>query len=115
MRRERDMGGLFTLEAMSLLNTVFAKAESVLLARNLKSYKQRISSSFIICNRRTYSQEQVVIKISALCVLLVLILDSPSLNQVNCLKKKAGQQVPTTRKSRLIDTIPFPYEYIYIK
>lgn len=56
-----------------------------------------------------------MIKISALCVLLVLILDSSSLNQVNCLKKKAGQQVPTTRKSRLIDTIPFPYEYIYIK
>lgn len=50
MRRERDKGGLFTLEAMSLLNTVFAKAESVLLARNLKSYKQRISfhSSYVI-------------------------------------------------------------------
>ena len=34
-----------------------------------------------------YSEEQVVIKISALCVLLVLILDSSSLNQVNSLKK----------------------------
>jgi hypothetical protein len=56
-----------------------------------------------------------VIKISALCVLLVLILDSSSLNQVNALNEKAGQQVPTTEVSLLIDTIPFPYEYIYIK
>jgi hypothetical protein len=100
---------------MSLLNTVFAKAEPVLLARNLKSYMQE-KLAFGICNMAgvAYSDEQVVIKISALCVLLVLILDSPSLNQVNGLKK-AGKRVPTTRKSRLIDTIPFPYEYIYIK
>lgn len=35
------MGGLFTLEAMSLLTTVFAKVEPVLLARNLKSYSKK--------------------------------------------------------------------------
>lgn len=40
-RRERDRGGLLTLEAMSLLTTVFAKVEPVLLARNLKSYTEQ--------------------------------------------------------------------------
>lgn len=72
---------------MSLLNTVFAKGEPVLLARNLKSYKEE-KLAFAICNMSgvAYSKEQVVIKISALCVLLVLILDSSSLNQVNRLK-----------------------------
>ena len=38
MRRERERGGRFTLEEMSLLTTVLAKIEPVLLARNLKSY-----------------------------------------------------------------------------
>jgi len=42
-RRERDRGGLFTLEEMSLLTTVFAKVEPVLLARNLKSYRTQRS------------------------------------------------------------------------
>ena len=62
----------------------------------------------------TYSEEQVVIKICALCVCLVLILDSSFLNQVNALYK---QRVSTedNEKEELIDTIPFPCEYIYIK
>lgn len=38
MRRDSERGGLLTLEAISLLSTVLAKADSVLLARNLKSY-----------------------------------------------------------------------------
>ena len=37
MMRDRDRGGLFTLDETSLLSTVFAKVESVLLARNLNS------------------------------------------------------------------------------
>ena len=41
MRREIEMGGLLTLEAISLLTTVFAKVEPVLLARNLNNYKRR--------------------------------------------------------------------------
>lgn len=52
---------------MSLLNTVFAKGEPVLLARNLNSYKEE-KLAFGICNMSgvAYSKEQVVIKISAL-------------------------------------------------
>jgi len=38
------MGGLFTFEAMSLLTTVFAKVEPVLLARNLNNYKSEQKS-----------------------------------------------------------------------
>ena len=41
MRRESEIGGLLTLEAMSLLTTVFAKVESVLLARTLNNYNQK--------------------------------------------------------------------------
>lgn len=37
MSLEREMGGLLTFEAMSLLTTVFAKVEPVLLARNLNN------------------------------------------------------------------------------
>lgn len=44
MRRESEIGGLLTLEAMSLLTTVFAKVESVLLARNLNNYNQERAS-----------------------------------------------------------------------
>lgn len=41
----------------------------------------------------SYSEEQVEIKICALCVSLVLILDSSSLNQVNALKNESKQEV----------------------
>ena len=79
------MGGLFTLEDTSLLTTVFEKVESVLLARNLKSYRTRKhrkvkDHGYQIGVVNTYSHEQVVIKICALCVCLVLILDSSSLD-----------------------------------
>ena len=39
-RREIETGGLLTLEATSLLRMVLAKADSVLLTRNLKSYRK---------------------------------------------------------------------------
>ena len=38
---ETEIGGLLTLDEMSLLKTVLANPESVLLARNLKSYKMK--------------------------------------------------------------------------
>lgn len=38
---ESERGGLLILDAISLLKTVFAKVESVLLAKNLKSYIHR--------------------------------------------------------------------------
>lgn len=84
MRRDRERGGLLTLDETSLLTTVLAKVEPVLLARNLNNYKRmvRLSDRYLI---GTYSQKQVVIKICALCVCLVLILDSSSLNQINAL------------------------------
>ena len=41
MTLESERGGLLTFEDRSLLRTVLAKAESDLLARNLKSYKLR--------------------------------------------------------------------------
>lgn len=43
MSLEIDTGGLLTLDETNLLRMVLLKAESVLLARNLKSYmKQRV-------------------------------------------------------------------------
>ena len=39
---DRDTGGLFTLDEISLLTTVWQKAESVLLPKNLKSYEVRL-------------------------------------------------------------------------
>ena len=54
----------------------------------------------------TYSEKQVVIKISASGVLLVLILDSSSLDQVNGLNIKA--ELTQAEVPHVIDTIPFP-------
>jgi hypothetical protein len=45
------MGGLLTLEEISLLTTVFEKVESVLLARNLKSYTRRSTMGFNLLSR----------------------------------------------------------------
>ena len=47
-----------------------------------------------------------MIKISASGVLLVLILDSSSLDQINSLNIKAGLSNPEV--PHVIDTIPFP-------
>lgn len=54
-------GGLLTLEATSLLRTVLAKVESVLLARNLKSYKEDQYSL-----SKGYSDEKMKIEILTL-------------------------------------------------
>ena len=52
-RREREIGGLLTLEAMSLLTMVLAKTESVLLARNLNNYRAKEGdwNQEILCNK----------------------------------------------------------------
>jgi hypothetical protein len=80
---ESDRGGLFVLEETSLLRTVEVNAESVLRDRNLNNYTPKHNVSTPICCRgsarlRTYLHEEVVVKILALCVLLVLILESTS-------------------------------------
>ena len=79
----RDTGGLIVLEATSLLRIVLQKLESVLLERNLKSCAQRKTevSGLIISKRMliTYSDEQVLVKILAFAISLVLLLNSASL------------------------------------
>ena len=44
---EIEIGGLFTLEEMSLLRTVLQKLESVLLERNLKSLTSKWRYKFL--------------------------------------------------------------------
>jgi hypothetical protein len=80
---ESDRGGLLVLEETSLLRTVEVNAESVLRDRNLNNYTPKHNVSTPFCYRgsarlRTYLHEEVVVKILALCVLLVLILESTS-------------------------------------
>ena len=54
-----------TLEEISLLRTVLAKVESVLLERNLKSYKLRKVRT-CISDKSDYSDEKMIIEILAL-------------------------------------------------
>lgn len=63
-RRLTETGGLLILEESSLLSTVLAKAESVLLERNLKSYTDRLNGFPL--GGVSYSNKKVVIKILAL-------------------------------------------------
>lgn len=65
-RRLSETGGLLTLEASNLLRTVLAKAESVLLERNLKSYTIQQVNTKGKMNDMYYSDEKVVVKILAL-------------------------------------------------
>ena len=55
------------------------------------------------------------IKICALGVCLVLILDSSSLNQINALNESKVLVSKKASGGVLNRYIPFPYEYIYIK
>ena len=87
---ERETGGLIVLEATSLLRMVLQKLESVLLDRNLKSCAKRKmlnDMSFKNLSSVTYSHEQVLIKILALAVLLILLLNSAPFVQVDTLQK----------------------------
>ena len=43
--RDIERGGLLVLDATNLLRMVLAKAESVLLTRNLKSYTKRLDET----------------------------------------------------------------------
>ena len=87
-----ETGGLIVLEATSLLRMVLQKLESVLLERNLKSCakeKTLVSVLNDVSSENlsvTYSHEQVLIKILAFAVLLVLLLNSASFIQVDTLQ-----------------------------
>ena len=93
-----ETGGLLVLEATSLLRMVLQKLESVLLERNLKSCAQKRSgerggTTIEIggeIESVTYSHEQVLIKILASAVLLVLLLNSASFIQVDALDSERG-------------------------
>jgi len=89
----RETGGLIVLEATSLLRIVLQKLESVLLERNLKSCtdeKTVLSGLNVDCRAMlvTYSHEQVLIKILAFRISLVLLLNSATFVQVDTLDKK---------------------------
>ena len=81
----RETGGLWVLEATSLLRTVLQNLESVLLERNLKSCEghKAINTPEV----GTYSHEEMLIKILAFGVLLGLLLNSASFIQVDTLKE----------------------------
>ena len=86
----RETGGLIVLEATSLLRMVLQKLESVLLERNLKSCAKKDAVSKMMNERSmgpvfTYSDKQVLIKILAFAVLLILLLNSASFIQVDTL------------------------------
>ena len=69
------------LDDTSLLRTVLVKAESVLRDKNLNNYTQQNTSlarHFLLCFFLTYLHEEVVVKVLAVSVLLVLILESAS-------------------------------------
>lgn len=83
---EIEIGGLLTLEATSLLRTVLQKAESVLLVRNLKSYRKQKKRDECYANNNTYLDEKMNVEISASSVLLVRVLYSTSFNEINSLK-----------------------------
>ena len=78
---EMEIGGLLTLDEMSLLRTVLQKLESVLLVRNLKSYaNNKLERVFV-----TYSDEEVQVEVLASSLLLVRICDSTRFDEINTL------------------------------
>jgi hypothetical protein len=82
-----EIGGLFTLEEISLLNTVLLKLESgILRERNLKSYTKKRDFNWRV--RNTYLDKKMNVKIGASCVLLVRVLNSTSFDEINTLITK---------------------------
>lgn len=84
---EIEIGGLLTLEEISLLNTVLLNIESgILLERNLKSYskKNAIKSERML----TYFDEKMNVEIGASSVLLVGVSNSSSFDEINTLITK---------------------------
>ena len=81
---ETEIGGLLTLEEMSLLKTVLVKAESVLLERNLNScnHENKVSVSKSL---ETYFDKKMNIEVSASSILFVRVLNSTSFDEINTL------------------------------
>ena len=76
---EIEIGGLLTLEEISLLKTVYENPDPVLLARNLKSYtieKPKLVKITVL--KYTYFDEKMNIKVGASCVPLIRVLNSTS-------------------------------------
>ena len=78
------------LEATNLLRMVLQNLDSVLLVRNLKSYKRKgplANVEKVECGQcaYTYSHEKMVIKILGLGVLLAFLRNSSSLVQIDTL------------------------------
>jgi hypothetical protein len=72
---EMDRGGRLVLEAISLLRMVEVNLEPVLRARKRNNYEEMLALQKAL---RTYLHEQVVVKILAFRVCLVLFLESAS-------------------------------------
>lgn len=105
---EIEIGGLFTLEEINLLSTVWQKAESVLLERNLKSCKHDKPKE------STYSDEEVEIKIVAPGLLLVRVPNSSSFHEINTLQE--SQSEPSCRHWANSESKYLPFcVCIYIK
>ena len=64
MSLESDTGGLLFLDATNLLSTVLLKDDSVLLARNLKSYTMELDKDQHRA-RNSYPNEQVKVQVLA--------------------------------------------------
>ena len=85
-----ETGGLLVLDAINLLRTVLQNAESVLLLKNLKSYskKKQLSDKHVQAVSMmivAYLDQEMVVKILASCVFLVVLLKSASARQINTL------------------------------
>ena len=81
---EIEIGGLLILEEMSLLNTVLLNELSVLLDKNLNSYKQE-KNALNLGIASTYFDKKMLIKICASCILFVRVLNSTSFDEINTL------------------------------
>ena len=106
---ERDTGGLIVREATSLLRIVLQNFESVLLDKNLKSCRTQdgVSGSAV-----TYPDEQVLIKILAFRVLLGLVLNSASFNQVNSLPTQTTLAADQTASSPRVRATRHPTPHL---
>ena len=96
---------------MSLLRIVLQKADSVLLDKNLKSYREIKMTSE--CS--TYLDKKMVVQVLASRIFLVVVLYSTFFNQINSLYHKEQGLDCVLLETGKIKNLPFPYAYIYIK
>ena len=86
---EIEIGGLFTLDEMSLLKTVLWNDLSVLLLKNLNNYfnkkRDETISDKMATSDHTYFDEKMGVQISTPRVYFVWVLNSSSFNEINSL------------------------------